>query len=115
MTKQPLFSAMTTDFDADIKNFKEILNELELMTHTKNGYKFSPDAKMAAGWWFFEIYLEQEFARRIIESDLTNKRKRRDNILKYIERQLKKRKSKARIRFYDNYSFMRRYWSWLMK
>ncbi|SVE02410.1 uncharacterized protein METZ01_LOCUS455264, partial [marine metagenome] len=24
-----------------------------------------------------------------------------------------KRKSKARIRFYDNYSFMRRYWSWL--
>ena len=30
MTKQPLFSAMTTDFDADIKNFKEILNELEL-------------------------------------------------------------------------------------
>jgi len=41
MTKQPLFSAMTTDFDADIKNFKEILNELELRTHTKNGYKFS--------------------------------------------------------------------------
>jgi len=41
MTKQPLFSAMTTDFDADIKNFKEILNELELSTHTKNGYKFS--------------------------------------------------------------------------
>ena len=40
MTKQPLFSAMTTDFDADIKNFKEILNELELRTHTKNGYKF---------------------------------------------------------------------------
>ena len=57
MTKQPLFSAMTTDFDADIKNFKEILNELELKTHTKNGYKFSPDAKMAAGWWFFEIYM----------------------------------------------------------
>jgi len=106
MTKQPLFSAMTTDFDTDIKNFKEILNELELRTHTKNGYKFSPDAKMAAGWWFFEIYLEQEFARRIIESDLTNKRKRRDNILKYIEEQLKKRKSKARIRFYDNYSFI---------
>ena len=49
MTKQPLFSAMTTDFDADIKNFKEILNKLELRTHTKNGYKFGPDAKMAAG------------------------------------------------------------------
>ena len=48
---------MTVDFDADIKNFKEILNELELKTHTKNGYKFSPDAKMAAGWWFFEIYM----------------------------------------------------------
>ena len=63
MTKQPLFSAMTTDFDADIKNFKEILNELELKTHRKNGYKLSPDAKMAAGWWFFEIYMEQEFAR----------------------------------------------------
>ena len=53
MTKQPLFSAMTTDFDTDIKNFKDILNELELRTHTKNGYKFSSDAKMAAGWWFF--------------------------------------------------------------
>ena len=75
MTKQPLFSAMTTDFDADIKNFKEILNELELSTHTKNGYKFSLDAKMAAGWWFFEIYMEQEFARKIIESDLINKKK----------------------------------------
>ena len=37
---------MTTDFDADIKNFKEILNELELKTHTENGYKFNPDAKM---------------------------------------------------------------------
>ena len=106
---------MTTDFDADIKNFKEILIELELMTHIKNGYKFSPDAKMAACWWFFEIYMEQEFARRIIESELTSKRKRRDSILKYIEKQLKKRKSKARIRFFDDYPLMRRYWSWLMK
>ncbi len=115
MTKQPLFSAMTTDFDADIKNFKDILNELELKTHTKNGYKFSPDAKMAAGWWFFEIYFEEEFAKNIIESDLTVKKKKRDIILKYIEKQLKKRKSKAKIRFYDNYPLMRRYWSWLMK
>ena len=115
MTKQPLFSAMTTDFDTDIKNFKEILNELELRTHTSDGYKFSPDAKMAAGCWFFEIYMEQEFSRKIIESDVISKKKGRDRILKYIEGQLKKRKSKARIRFYDNYSFMRRYWSWLMK
>ena len=44
---------MTTDFDADIKNFKEILNELELRTHTKNGYEFSPDAKMAGGFLRF--------------------------------------------------------------
>ena len=115
MTKQPLFSAMTTDFDADIKNFKEILNELELKTHTKTGYKFSTDAKMAAGWWFFEIYMEQEFARNIIESDMINKKKGRDRILKYIEEQLKKRKSKARLRFFDDYPLMRRYWSWLMK
>jgi len=77
MTKQPLFSAMTTDFDADIKNFKEILNELELKTHTKNGYKFSPDAKMAAGWWFFKIYLEQEFVRKIIESPNKQKKETR--------------------------------------
>ena len=55
MTKQPLFSAMTTDFDADIKNFKEILNELELKTHTKNGYKFSPDAKMAPAGGFLRF------------------------------------------------------------
>ena len=112
---QPLFSAATTDLDADIKIFKEILNELQLKTHTKNGYKFSPDAKMAAGWWFFEIYLEQEFVRKIIESDLTNKKKKRDIVLNLISEQLKKRNSKAKIRFYDNYSFMRRYWSWLMK
>ena len=112
---QPLFSAATTDLDADIKIFKEILNELQLKTHTKNGYKFSPDAKMDAGWWFFEIYLEQEFVRKIIESDLTNKKKKRDIVLNLISEQLKKRNSKAKIRFYDNYSFMRRYWSWLMK
>ena len=112
---QPLFSAATTDLDADIKIFKEILNELQLKTHTKNGYKFSPDAKMAAGWGFFEIYLEQEFVRKIIESDLTNKKKKRDIVLNLISEQLKKRNSKAKIRFYDNYSFMRRYWSWLMK
>ena len=55
MTKQPLFSAMTTDFDADIKNFKEILNELELKTHTKNGYKFSPDAKMPPAGGFLRF------------------------------------------------------------
>ena len=42
MTKQPLFSAMTTDFDADIKNFKEILNELELKTHTKEWLQVQP-------------------------------------------------------------------------
>ena len=112
---QPLFSAATTDLDADIKIFKEILNELQLKTHTKNGYKFSPDAKIAAGWWFFEIYLEQEFVRKMIESDITNKKKKRDIVLNLISEQLKKRNSKAKIRFYDNYSFMRRYWSWLMK
>ena len=40
---------MTTDFDADIINFKEMLYELGLKTHTRNGYEFSPDAKVAAG------------------------------------------------------------------
>ena len=59
---------------------------------------------MAAGWWFFEIYMEQEFARNIIESDMLNKKKGRDRILKYIEEQLKKRKSKARLRFFDDLS-----------
>ena len=47
--------------------------------------------------------------------DLINKKKGRDRILKYIEEQLKKRKSKAKIRFFDDYPLMRRYWSWLMK
>ena len=106
---QPLFSAATTDLDADIKIFKEILNELQLKTHTKNGYKFSPDAKMAAGWWFFEIYLEQEFVRKIIESDLTNKKKKRDIVLNLISEQLKKRNSKAKIRFYDNNNHIKAY------
>ena len=79
---------------------------MELKTHTKNGYKLT-DAKMAAGWWFFEIYMEQEFARNIIESDMINKKNGRDRILKYIEEQLKKRKSK--LRFFDDYPLMRRY------
>ena len=26
-------------------------------------------------WWFFEIYMEQEFARNIIESDMLNKKR----------------------------------------
>jgi len=46
---------------------------------------------------------------------MINKKNGRDRILKYIEEQLKKRKSKARLRFFDDYPLMRRYWSWLMK
>ena len=83
----------------------------------ENGYKFSPDAKLAMGWWFYEIFVKVEFFKNLVKTEhrINPKIKDERDIVVLIQNQLKKNDSKARIKIVSKPSVFRKYWTWLLK
>ena len=83
----------------------------------ENGYKFSPDAKLAMGWWFYEIFVKIEFFKNLVrmEHQINPKIKDERDIVLIIQNQLKKNNSKARIKIVSKPSIFTKYWTWLLK
>ena len=60
----PFFSIASRDFERDLGVLKKILYQFEQRTHSENAYIFSKRATMAAGWWFYDIFLSQILYKR---------------------------------------------------
>ncbi len=118
----PLLSVRSTRFEEDLDIMKTILNQFEKKAHVENGYKFSERAEMAAGWWFYDVYVTPEFLQGLFrlalpreEFSSNNKRSAANKLVGMFSDQLKKNGSEATIRMYGDIPFAAPWWAWLMK
>ena len=65
MTWAPIFYVSSQDFEGDIKSLKTVFSQFEKQIHQKDGYRFSPDAEFAMGWYFYTIYVKIGFIKKI--------------------------------------------------
>ena len=69
------------------------------------------------GWWFYTIYVKIGFIRGIVEHEHASDPGVRDErgILCMVQREMRRQKSKARVKFHADKPFFARYWAWLMR
>lgn len=118
----PLLSVRSTKFEEDLALMRRILDQFEERAHVKNGYKFSERAEMAAGWWFYDVYVTPEFLQRLFNLALpkeefrsNNKKSAANMLVGMFSDQIKKNGSEARIKMFGDIPFAAPWWAWLMK
>lgn len=118
----PLLAVSSTRFEEDIALMKRILDQFEERTHVKDGYKFSDRAEMAAGWWFYNIYVTPEFLQGLFQLALPkeefaskDKKAAANRLVGMFSDQLKKNGSEARVKMHGDIPFAAPWWAWLMK
>jgi len=57
----PFLSIASREFEKDLNALRLVLSQLEKRTHSENTYQFSERAQMAAGWWFYNVFVTPEF------------------------------------------------------
>ncbi len=117
MTWVPIFKVASTDFDNDLSILKKIMDSFEKKIHFDNGYKFSPKADFAMGWWFYTIFVKIEFFKKLVQMEHYYNPKIKDerDILKIIQKQLKLKGSKGKIKLDSKPSLFQKYWTWLLR
>ena len=117
MTWVPIFSVSSLDFEGDLAILRKVMDSFEQKIRFENGYKFSSDAQLAMGWWFYEIFVKIEFFKNLvkIEHQMNHKIKDERDIARLIQNQLKTNGSKARIKMVSKPSIFTKYWTWLLK
>ncbi len=117
MTWVSLFYVSSQDFDGDVKSLKTVFSMFEKQIHQKNGFRFSPKAEFAMGWYFYTIYVKIGFIKKLVEHNHTHdpKVKNEKVILKIVQDYLKMKKSKARIKFDGDKPTLGGYYHWLLR
>lgn len=113
------------DLDKDGPLLRTILDDIKQFAHctttttstTKEGYRLDSQAQFAMGWWFFAVYVQQEFVKNAVEYMHAKDPKARDEraLLQYIRHRLKEQNSTATIKFHSKRSIFTKYWTWLMR
>jgi hypothetical protein len=119
----PFLSIASREFENDLNVLKLIMNQLEKRAHIENAYRFSERAQMAAGWWFYDVYVTQEFLQRMFQivspkEELSSSRDKKSASIKIIDMfqsQVKKNGSEARVKMHGDIPFAAPWWSWLMR
>jgi hypothetical protein len=118
----PFLSIASLEFEKDLNALKSVMNQLEKRTHSENAYQFSERAQMAAGWWFYDVYVTQEFLQRIFQivfpkEELSSRDKKSATIkiVNMFQPQLRKNGSEARVKMHGDIPFAAPWWSWLMR
>jgi len=118
----PFLSIASREFEKDLNALKLVMNQLEKRTHSENAYRFSERAQMAAGWWFYDVYVTPAFLQRIFEiflprEEFTSRDKKSATIkiVDIFQLQLSKNDSHARVKMHGDIPFAAPWWSWLMR
>ena len=118
----PFLSIASREFEKDLNALKLVMNQLEKRTHSENAYRFSERAQMAAGWWFYDVYVTQEFLQRIFQvvipkEELSSRDKTsvKIKIVDMFQSQLKKNGSHTRVKLHGYVPFAAPWLSWLMR
>jgi hypothetical protein len=117
----PFFSIASIDFDKDLIILKKVLYQFEQRTHSENAYEFSQRATLAAGWWFYDVFLKRDFIQKIFQLLIppnfshNNKKAATIKIVDTFQEQIKKNGSDARIKMFGDVPFATAWWSWLFR
>jgi hypothetical protein len=115
-------SIASREFEKDLNALKLVMNQLEKRTHSENAYRFSERAQMAAGWWFYDVFVTREFLQKIFQIFLPqeeftsrNKKSATIKIVDMFQSQMRKNGSEARVKMHGDIPFAAPWWSWLMR
>jgi hypothetical protein len=118
----PFISIASREFEKDLNALKLVLSQLEKRTHSEDAYRFSERAEMAAGWWFYDVFVMPEFLQRIFQivvprEELSSQDKKSATIklVDMFQLQLKKNGSDARVKMHGDIPFAAPWWAWLMR
>jgi hypothetical protein len=118
----PFLSIASREFEKDLNALKLVMSQLERRTHSENAYRFSEGAQMAAGWWFYDVFVTPEFLQRIFQTAIPqeelssrNKKSATIKIVDMFQSQMRKNGSEARVKMHGDIPFVAPWWSWLMR
>ena len=118
----PFISIASREFEKDLNALKLVLSQLEKRTHSENAYRFSERAEMAAGWWFYDVFVMPEFLQRIFQIVLSHeelssqdKKSATIELVDMFQLQLRKNGSDARVKMHGDIPFAAPWWAWLMR
>ncbi len=119
----PFLSIASRDFEKDLDALRLVLIQLEKRTHSENAYRFSERAEMAAGWWFYDVFVTPEFLQKVFQivlpygeiSSQNNKKSATIKMVDLFQAQLRKNNSDARVKMHGDVPFAAPWWAWLMR
>jgi hypothetical protein len=118
----PFLSIGSREFERDLNALKLVMNQLMKRAHSENAYRFSERAQMAAGWWFYDVFVTQEFLQKIFQIFLPqeefssrDKKSATIKIVDMFQSQMGKNGSEARVKMHGDIPFAAPWWSWLMR
>ena len=116
----PFLTVISNNFEKDLAIVRHVLGQFEKRVHSENGYKLSDRAEMAAGWWFYDVFVTREFLQKIFQIALPlgsshNKKTASFKIVDIFQDQLKKSGSEAKIKMHGDIPFAGPWWAWLMR
>lgn len=118
----PFLSIGSREFERDLNAVKLVMNHLEKRAHSENAYRFSERAQMAAGWWFYDVFVTPHFLQKIFQIFLPqeefssrDKKSATIKIVDMFQSQMRKNGSEARVKMHGDIPFAAPWWSWLMR
>jgi hypothetical protein len=115
----PFLTVISNNFEKDLSIVKDILAASEKMIHVENAFKLSKEAEMAAGWWFYDIFVTRDFIQKLFQQlvpeGVHDKKSATIKVVDYFQGQLVKYGSEAKIKMHGDIPFAAPWWAWLMR
>ena len=117
----PFLTVVSNNFEKDLPLVKNMLAASEKMTHSESGFKLSERAEMAAGWWFYDIFVTRDFLQKLIQQLLVpeaihdRKAATIKIVVDFFQGQLRKYGSEAKIKMHGDIPFAAPWRAWLMR
>lgn len=111
----PFFEVASKDLDVDAPLLRSILDGIQQAVCCRDGYKLDSEAQFAMGWWFYTVYVREEFVRAAMRH--INEKNPRDEtaFLDLVKGRLRAKGSAASISLHKKRSLFGRHWVWLMR
>ena len=107
---------LNTQIISSLANNEQSLFSFEQRTHSEYAYKFSQRATLAAGWWFYDVFVQKIFQLILPPGFFPNDKKAvAIKIIDTFQDQIKKNGSDARIKMFGDIPFATPWWSWLFR
>ena len=107
------------NFEKDLSLVKNMLAASEKMTHEENGFKLSERAEMAAGWWFYDVFVARDFLQKLFQQlvpdGIHDTKSAAIKIVDFFQEQLREYGLEAKIRMHGDIPFAAPWWAWLMR